>query len=100
MSSIIARCLVGMSDKVEASEISDPAAGSGSLVLHLAHELGQENGLNRAIVYTQDISSKSTRFLRLNMMLNGMTESLGHIIQGDTLLNPAHFKWSMSRPLD
>lgn len=92
VSSIIARCLVGMSDKVEASEISDPAAGSGSLVLHLAHELGQENGLNRAIVYTQDISSKSTRFLRLNMMLNGMTESLGHIIQGDTLLNPAHFQ--------
>ena len=92
VSSIIARCLVGMSDKIEAAEISDPAAGSGSLVLHLAHELGQENGMNRAIVYTQDISSKSTRFLRLNMMLNGMTESLGHIIQGDTLLNPAHFQ--------
>ena len=92
VSSIIAKCLVGMSDKIEASEISDPAAGSGSLILHLAHELGQENGMNRAIVYTQDISSKSTRFLRLNMMLNGMTESLGHIIQGDTLLNPAHFE--------
>lgn len=92
VSSIIAKCLVGMSDKIEASEISDPAAGSGSLILHLAHELGQENGMNRAIVYTQDISSKSTRFLRLNMMLNGMTESLSHIIQGDTLLNPAHFE--------
>lgn len=47
--------------------------------------------MNRAIVYTQDISNKSTRFLRLNMMLNGMTESLANIIQGDTLLNPAHF---------
>lgn len=92
VSSIIARCMVGMSEKVEAAEISDPSAGSGSLILHLAHELGQENGMNRAIVYTQDISSKSTRFLRLNMMLNGMTESLGHIIQGDTLLNPAHFQ--------
>ena len=92
VSSIIAKCLVGMSEKVEAAEISDPSAGSGSLILHLAHELGQENGMNRAIVYTQDISSKSTRFLRLNMMLNGMTESLGHIIQGDTLLNPAHFQ--------
>ena len=91
ISSIIAKCLVGMSDKIEAAEIYDPSAGSGSLVLHLAHELGKEGGLNRAIVYTQDISNKSTRFLRLNMMLNGMTESLGNIIQGDTLLRPAHY---------
>lgn len=91
ISSIIAKCLVGMSDKIEAAEIYDPSAGSGSLVLHLAHELGKEGGLNRAIVYTQDISNKSTRFLRLNMMLNGMTESLGNIIQGDTLLKPAHY---------
>jgi len=93
VSSIIAQCLVGMSEKVEASEIHDPAGGSGSLILHLGHELGREGslGLNRAIIYTQDISTKSTRFLRLNMMLNGMTESLGHIIQGDTLLSPAHF---------
>ena len=92
ISSIIAKILVGMSDKIEAAEIYDPSAGSGSLILHLAHELGQEGGMNRAIVYTQDISNKSTRFLRLNMMLNGMSESLGNIIQGDTLLNPAHYQ--------
>lgn len=92
VSSIIAKILVGMSDKIDAAEIYDPAAGSGSLILHLAHELGQEGGLNRAIVYTQDISTKSTRFLRLNMMLNGKTESLGNIIRGDTLESPAHFR--------
>ena len=92
VSSIIAKILVGMSDKLEASEICDPAAGSGSLVLHLAHELGQDDGLNRAIVYTQDISAKSTRFLRLNLILNGMTESLPYVIKGDTLLSPSHFK--------
>ena len=80
-----------MSDTIEAAEIYDPAAGSGSLILHLAHELGQEGGMNRAIVYTQDISKKSTRFLRLNMMLNGKSESLGNIIRGDTLESPAHF---------
>lgn len=91
VSSIIAKILVGMSDKIEAAEIYDPAAGSGSLILHLAHELGQESGMNRAIVYTQDISKKSTRFLRLNMMLNGKSESLGNIIRGDTLESPAHF---------
>lgn len=91
VSSIIAKILVGMSDKIEAAEIYDPSAGSGSLILHLAHELGKEGGMNRAIVYTQDISNKSTRFLRLNMMLNEMMESLGNIIQGDTLLRPAHY---------
>ena len=91
VSSIMAKILVGMSDKIEAAEIYDGAAGSGSLILHLAHELGQESGMNRAIVYTQDISTKSTRFLRLNMMLNGKTESLGNIIRGDTLESPAHF---------
>lgn len=91
VSRIIAKILVGMSQSISAAEIYDAAAGSGSLILHLAHELGKEHGMNRAIVYTQDISQKSTRFLRLNMMLNGMTESLGNIIQGDTLLNPAHF---------
>lgn len=91
VSSIMAKILVGMSDKIEAAEIYDGAAGSGSLILHLAHELGQESGMNRAIVYTQDISSKSTRFLRLNMMLNGKTESLGNIVRGDTLESPAHF---------
>lgn len=92
VSSIIAKILVGMSDKIEAAEIYDPAAGSGSLILHLAHELGQESGMNRAIVYTQDISKKSTRFLRLNMMLNGKSESLGNIVRGDTLETPAHYK--------
>ena len=91
VSSIIAKCLVGMSKTIDAAEICDWAAGSGSLVLHLAHELGQVSGMNRAIVYTQDISSKSTRFLRLNMMLNGLYESLGNIIQGDSMLSPAHY---------
>lgn len=91
VSSIIAKILVGMSEKIEAAEIYDGAAGSGSLILHLAHELGQESGMNRAIVYTQDISAKSSRFLRLNMMLNGKSESLGNIVRGDTLENPAHY---------
>ena len=91
VSSIIAKILVGMSEKIEAAEIYDGAAGSGSLILHLAHELGQESGMNRAIIYTQDISAKSSRFLRLNMMLNGKSESLGNIVRGDTLESPAHY---------
>lgn len=90
VSDIIAKILVGMSDKITASEIYDPSAGSGSLVLHLANELGKDNNISRAIVYTQDISKKSSRFLRINLLLNGLTDSLGNAIKGDTLLNPAH----------
>lgn len=91
VSSIIARILVRMSPDIKASEIYDPSAGSGSLILHLAHELGADEGINRAVVYTQDISNKSTRFLRLNLLLNGLSESLSNVIEGDTLLDPSHF---------
>lgn len=91
--SIISNILVNMSgiDDNKLYEITDFAAGSGSLILHLANELGHGKFGNRARVYTQDISAKSSRFLRLNMMLNGLTESLDNIIKGDTLLSPAHY---------
>ena len=72
-------------------EIYDPSAGSGSLVLHLANELGEGAFGDRAQVYTQDISGKSSRFLRINMLLNGLTNSLDNIIEGDTLDTPAHY---------
>ena len=91
VSDIMAKILVGMTETKGPAEIYDPSAGSGSLILHLAHELGQERGTNRAHVFSQDISNKSTRFLRLNLMLNGMTESLSNVIEGDTLLRPSHY---------
>jgi site-specific DNA-methyltransferase (adenine-specific) len=93
ISNTIAKILVNMSpvdDKIY--EVYDPAAGSGSLVLHLANELGKGQFGDKALVYTQDISNKSSRFLRINMILNGLTNSLDNIIEGDTLLNPTHFK--------
>ena len=92
ISSIIAKILVNMSpveDKIY--EVYDPSAGSGSLVLHLANELGEGSFGDRAQVYTQDISGKSSRFLRINMLLNGLTNSLDNIIEGDTLDTPAHY---------
>lgn len=92
ISSIIAKILVNMSpveDKLY--EIYDPSAGSGSLVLHLANELGKGSFGDKAQVYTQDISGKSSRFLRINMLLNGLTNSLDNIIEGDTLETPSHY---------
>lgn len=92
-SHIIAKCLVGMSsiDEDKLYDIYDAAAGSGSLILHLANELGKGKFGNKARIYTQDVSQKSSRFLRINMMLNGLTESLGNIVRGDTLLSPAQY---------
>ncbi len=92
VSKIIAKIMVGSTETIQAAEIYDPSAGSGSLVLHLAHELGDDDGINRALVYTQDISQKSSRFLRINMLLNGLTEGLQNLIQGDTMLRPFHFR--------
>lgn len=92
VSSIIAKILVNMTpveDKLY--DIYDPSAGSGSLILHLANELGEGSFGDKAHVYTQDISGKSSRFLRINMLLNGLTSSLDNIIEGDTLYTPAHY---------
>lgn len=92
LSSAIGKILVHMApveDKIY--EIYDPSAGSGSLVLHLANELGNGKFGKKARVYTQDISQKSSRFLRINMMLNGLKESLKNIVEGDTLVSPSHF---------
>ena len=92
LSSAIGKILVHMSPiKDTIYDIYDPSAGSGSLVLHLANELGNGKFGNKARVYTQDISQKSSRFLRINMLLNGLKESLENIIEGDTLVDPAHF---------
>lgn len=81
---IIAKILAPM--PTQNVTLYDPAGGSGTLVLALAHQIGEEN----CTIYTQDISQKSNEFLRLNLILNNLVHSLGNVIHGDTLLNPAH----------
>ena len=83
---IIAKILVPDTNKVRNVSIYDPAAGSGTLLLALAHEIGEEN----CTLYTQDISQKSNEFLRLNLILNNLVHSLDNVVHGNTLLNPAH----------
>lgn len=73
-------------------EVYDPSAGSGTLVMHLAHDLGAEEGVNKAMIYTQDLSLKSTGFLRINLLLNGLSESLHNVRRGDSLKDPAHYQ--------
>lgn len=83
---IIAKILVPDTDNVRNVSIYDPAAGSGTLLLALAHEIGEDD----CTLYTQDISQKSNEFLRLNLILNNLVHSLDNVIHGNTLLNPAH----------
>lgn len=64
----------------------DPAAGSGTLLLSLANKIGTNN----CTIYSQDISKKSTSFLRINLILNKLAHSLHNVREGNTLLNPAH----------
>lgn len=84
IASIIAKIMVP--DGAQNVTVYDPAAGSGTLVLALAHEIGEEN----CTIYTQDISQKSNEFLRLNLILNNLVHSLGNVVHGDTLLQPEH----------
>ncbi len=64
----------------------DPSAGSGSLLLSLAHQIGE----NKCTIYSQDISQKSSEFLRLNLILNNLVHSLHNVIKGNTLTKPYH----------
>lgn len=82
---IIAQILVG-NDHPENVRIYDPAAGSGSLLMTLASQIGTD----RATVYSQDISQKSSNLLRLNLILNGLSHSIKNIVQGNTILNNKH----------
>lgn len=66
----------------------DPAAGSGTLLMNLAHSIGED----RCTIYSQDISQKSSSMLRLNLILNNLVHSIQNIIQGNTLLLPYHKK--------
>lgn len=84
IATIIARIMV--QGDVRNVTVYDPAAGSGTLVLALAHQIGEEN----CTIFTQDISAKSNEFLRLNLILNNLVHSLGNVVHDDTLIAPRH----------
>lgn len=82
---IMAKVLVGDKD-VKNVKCYDPSAGSGSLLMSLAHAIGED----KCTIYSQDISQKSSTMLRLNLILNNLVHSISNIIQGNTLTNPEH----------
>lgn len=85
---IMAAILVPQEQQGKVHNVScyDPSAGSGTLLMNVAHAIGE----TRCSIYTQDISQKSSNLLRLNLILNNLVHSIPNIIQGNTLLHPYH----------
>ena len=83
---IMAKLLVGEEDELHSVECYDPSAGTGTLLIALANRIGT----NRSTIFAQDISQRSNKMLKLNLILNGLVSSLDHAIQGDTLVAPYH----------
>lgn len=92
---IMAKVLVGDKD-VRNVKCYDPSAGSGSLLMSLAHAIGED----KCTIYSQDISQKSSTMLRLNLILNNLVHSISNIIQGNTLTNPEHKDGNNLRKFD
>ena len=86
IATIMARLLVGDSSDLHSIECYDPSAGTGTLLIALSHQIGE----NRCTIFAQDISQRSNKMLKLNLILNGLVSSLDHAIQGDTLVAPYH----------
>ena len=83
----MARLLVGKSAKnLRGVTCYDPSAGSGTLLMALAHQIGEK----RCTIYSQDVSQKSSQMLRLNLILNNLADSIQNVVQGNTLLRPGH----------
>lgn len=85
---IMAEILVPQAQRGKIKNVScyDPSAGSGTLLMNVAHAIGE----NRCSIYAQDISQKSSNLLRLNLILNNLVHSIPNVIQGNTIQYPYH----------
>lgn len=86
IATIMARLLVGKDTGLHNIECYDPSAGTGTLLMALAHRIGED----KCTIFAQDISQRSNKMLKLNLILNSLVSSLDHAIQGDTLVAPYH----------
>jgi type I restriction enzyme M protein len=86
IATIMARLLVGDNADLHSIECYDPSAGTGTLLMALSHQIGED----RCTIFSQDISQRSNKMLKLNLLLNGLVSSLDNAIQGDTLVAPYH----------
>ncbi len=95
---IMAAILVPEQQRGKINNVScyDPSAGSGTLLMNIAHAIGEQ----RCSIYSQDISQKSSSLLRLNLILNNLVHSIPNVIQGNTMLHPYHKDGSALKKFD
>lgn len=95
---IMAEILVPKDQQGQVKNVTcyDPAAGSGTLLMNVAHVIGE----TRCAIYTQDISQKSSNLLRLNLILNNLVHSIPNVVQGNTMLHPYHKDGSELKKFD
>lgn len=95
---IMAQILVPKSQQGVVRNVScyDPSAGSGTLLMNVAHAIGED----RCSIFAQDISQKSSSLLRLNLILNNLVHSIPNVIQGNTILHPFHKNGSELKHFD
>lgn len=88
VATIMAEILVPQDQRGKVKNVTcyDPASGSGTLLMALAHAIGEHN----CSIFAQDISQKSSSLLRLNLVLNKLVHSIPNIVQGNTILHPVH----------
>lgn len=88
VATIMAQLLVDKNENLKSVTCCDPAAGTGTLLMALAHQIGE----HYCTIYSQDRSQKSTTMLRLNLILNNLVHSLPNVVQGDSLIEWGHDK--------
>lgn len=85
-------------EPVKGVKCYDPSAGSGTLLMSIAHQIGED----RCTIYSEDISQKSSNMLRLNLILNNLTHSIPNIIKTNTIAQPYYldqkFDYIVSNP--
>lgn len=97
ISKIMAEIMIGDNEPSNVTAY-DPSAGSGTLLMNIAHKIGAD----KCTIYSEDISQKSSNLLRLNLILNNLSHSIDHIVQGNTITQPKHisqkFDFIVSNP--
>jgi len=95
---IMAAILVNSEEELHNVTCYDPSAGSGTLLMNLAHAIGEQN----CSIYSEDISQKSSNMLRLNLILNNLSQSIPNVIKGNTILESKYhnekFQYIVSNP--
>ncbi|MDY3344232.1 class I SAM-dependent DNA methyltransferase [Riemerella anatipestifer] len=95
---IMASILMGKEEDIKDVKIYDPSAGSGTLLMNIAHAIGEKN----CTIFSEDISQKSSNMLRLNLILNNLSHSIPNIVKGNTILEPSYlntkFDYIVSNP--